>query len=112
MNSKAKVSIKTLDDGYILVVDGEESEETEYGNPVEMTTTDGRRFFSLVEAEGKELQALTEYWAYEVMPVEDVPIVEAEEEEDDEDGDEDEEDDDDDDDDDNGIPDIVDAVTV
>jgi hypothetical protein len=95
-NSNAKVSIKTLDDGYCLVVDGEESEPTGYGEPLEMETTDGRRFIAFVEAEGKEIVSSTEFWAYEVSPVVDVPILEDEDEDeedsqDDEDeGDEDE----------------------
>ena len=79
-NSNAKVSIKTLDDGYCLVVDGEESEATGYGEPLEMETTDGRRFIAFVEAEGKEIVSSTEFWAYEVSPVVDVPILEDEDE--------------------------------
>ena len=82
-NSNAKVQLKTLDDGYCLVVDGEESESAEYGEPLEMETTDGRRFMAFVEANGSEVEAMTEFWAYEVLPVVDVPILE-------EDGDEDE----------------------
>lgn len=113
-NSKAKVSIKTLDDGYILVVDGEESEETEYGDPVEMTTTDGRRFIALVEAQGKKIESLTEFWAYEALPVEEVALVEPDEDEDEDDdgqGDDDQdEDDEDDDDDDQGSGDLSPAT--
>ena len=90
-NSNAKVSIKAGSDSYSLVVDGEESEPVGYGDPVEMETTDGRRFIALVEAEGKDLEAVTEFWAYECSPVVDVPIVESDEDEDDEDDEEEEE---------------------
>ena len=100
-NSNAKVQLKTLDDGYCLVVDGEESESAEYGEPLEMETTDGRRFMAFVEANGSEVEAMTEFWAYEVLPVVDVPILEEDGDEEDEDedepettGDEDEDDED------------------
>lgn len=79
-NSNAKVQLKTLDDGYCLVVDGEESEPAGYGEPLEMETSDGRRFMALVEANGQEVETSTEFWAYEVLPVVDVPILEDEEE--------------------------------
>ena len=100
-NSNAKVQLKTLDDGYCLVVNGEESEPAEYGDALEMETTDGRRFIAFVEANGQDVETMTEFWAYEVMPVVDVPILEDEEgdEDDDEDvegeevGDEDEDED-------------------
>jgi hypothetical protein len=96
-NSKAKVELKALSHGYCLVVDGEESEPVDYGELLEMETTDGRRFIALVEAEGeKDLTSVTEFWAYEALPVADVPIVEADDDEDD-DQDEDEDDDQDDD---------------
>lgn len=86
-NSNAKVSIKTLDDGYCLVVNGEESELAGYGEPLEMETTDGRRFIAFVDAEGQEIVSSTEFWAYEVSPVVDVPILEDEgEDEEDDDG--------------------------
>lgn len=101
-NSTSKVSIKTLNDTYRLVVDGEESDDADYGDPVEMTTTDGRRFLALVESQGKDIESVYEFWAYEVSPVEDVPIIEPDEdedEEDEEDGDDDQDDDDDDNDD-------------
>lgn len=88
-NSNAKVQLKTLDDGYCLVVDGEESESAEYGEPLEMETTDGRRFIAFVDANGQDVEAMTEFWAYEVSPVVDVPILEDEEEEETE-GDDDE----------------------
>lgn len=93
-NSNAKVSIKTLDDGYCLVVDGEESEPTGYGELLEMETTDGRMFIAFVDAEGQEIISTTEFWAYEVSPVADVPILEDEDEDEDaqETGDEDDED--------------------
>lgn len=91
-NSTAKVSIKDSGDAYCLVVDGEESEYAAYGEPIEMETSDGRRFLSLLDAQGEDLEAATEFWAYEVMPVVDVPI---EEEDDDEDDDGDQGDDDD-----------------
>ncbi len=91
-NSNAKVSIKTLDDGYYLIVDGEESEPANYGEPLEMVTSDGKRFLAFVEAEGKEIVSSTEFWAYEVSPVVDVPILEDEDEDEDDQGDEDDED--------------------
>ena len=84
-NSNAKVQLKTLDDGYCLVVDGEESEPVGYGEPLEMETTDGRRFMAFVDAQGTDIEAMTEFWAYEVMPVVEVPILEDEEEDEDED---------------------------
>jgi hypothetical protein len=83
-NSNAKVQLKTLSDGYSLVVDGEESEPVGYGEPLEMETTDGRRFIAFVEANGSDLEAMTEFWAYEVSPVVDVPILEDEDEDEDE----------------------------
>lgn len=86
-NSKAKVSIKASGDVYCLVVDGEESEYAPYGDPIEMETSDGRRFLALLEAQGTELEAVTEFWAYEVLPVVDVPIVEEEEDDEEDDGD-------------------------
>jgi hypothetical protein len=94
-NSNAKVQLKTLDDGYCLVVDGEESEAEAYGEPLEMETTDGRRFIAFIEADGQDVEAMTEFWAYEVSPVVDVPILEDEEEDEDEgeDGEEDEDED-------------------
>jgi hypothetical protein len=96
-NSNAKVSLKTLDDGYALIVDGEESEEVGYGDVLEMTTSDGRRFIALADCEGKDVITMTEFWAYEALPVVDVPIIEADEDEEDEDedglGDDDEDDD-------------------
>ena len=88
-NSNAKVQLKTLDDGYCLVVDGEESESTAYGEPLEMETTDGRRFMAFVEATGQDVESMTEFWAYEVSPVVDVPILEDEEGDEDEGEDED-----------------------
>lgn len=95
-NSKAKVSIKDSGDAYCLVVDGEESEYAPYGDPIEMETSDGRRFLAILDAQGEELEAATEFWAYEVLPVADVPIEEEEGDDEDEDegtGDEDEDED-------------------
>ena len=88
-NSNAKVQLKTLDNGYCLIVDGEESEPAGYGEPLEMETSDGRRFMAFVEATGQEVESMTEFWAYEVSPVKDVPILEDEDEDDEEDEDED-----------------------
>ena len=85
-NSNAKVQLKTLDTGYCLVVDGEESESAGYGEPLEMETTYGRRFIAFVDAQGEDIESLTEFWAYEVMPIVDVPILE-DEDEDEDDGD-------------------------
>lgn len=79
-NSNAKVQLKTLDSGYCLVVNGEESEPAAYGEPLEMVTTDGKRFMAFVEADGQDVESMTEFWAYEVSPVLDVPILEDEEE--------------------------------
>ena len=87
-NSNAKVSIKTFDNGYSLVVNGEESETAIYGEPLEMETTDKKRFIAFADAEGEEVVSLTEFWAYECLPVVDVPILEEEGEEDDEEDDE------------------------
>ena len=78
-NSNAKVQLKTLDDGYCLVVDGEESELVAYGEPLEMVTIDKRRFMAFVEADGQDVESMAEFWAYEVSPVVDVPILEDEE---------------------------------
>lgn len=97
MNSTAKVSLKTYSDGYSLVVDGEESEPVDYGEMLEMVTGDGRRFIALVEAQGDDVEAVPEFWAYEALPVLDVPIEEPAED------DEDDQDDDDDDDEDSGL---------
>lgn len=94
-NSNAKVQAKTLDDGYCLVVDGEESEVTGYGEPLEFVTSDGRRFVAFLDAEGKDVVTSTEFWAYEALPVVDVPILEDEdedEEDEDDNGDGDEDD--------------------
>ena len=79
-NSNAKVQLKTLDDGYCLVVDGEESEPVAYGEALEMETTDGRRFVAFIEAQGQDVESAYEFWAYEVSPVVDVPILEDEDE--------------------------------
>jgi hypothetical protein len=81
MNSTAKVSLKTFSDGYSLVVDGEESEPVSYGEMLEMVTGDGRRFIAMVEAQGNDVESIPEFWAYEALPVVDVPILEEEEEE-------------------------------
>lgn len=95
-NSKAKVELKTFSYGYCLVVDGEESVAVDYGELLEMETTDGRRFIALVEAEGeKDLTSVPEFWAYEALPVADVPIVEADDDEDEDQGDDEDEDQDD-----------------
>ena len=80
VNSNAKVQLKTLNSGYCLVVDGEESEPAGYGEPLEMETTDGRRFIAFVDAQGQDIESMTEFWAYEVQPVTEVPILEDEEE--------------------------------
>ena len=81
-NSNAKVSLKTGSDWYSLVVDGEESEPTAYGEVLEMTTGDGRRFLAYAEANGKSIETVTEFWAYEASPVVEVPIVEVDDDED------------------------------
>lgn len=97
MNSNAKVSLKTYADGYSLVVDGEESDVVEYGEPLEMVTGDGRRFGAVCEAQGEDIESLMEFWAYEMLPVPDVKIEEPEEgdsDSDEDEGDEDEDDDD------------------
>ena len=92
MNSTAKIQLKSMGEGYALVVDGEESEEVDYGQPLEMTTKDGRRFIAFVdvnEKNEKDVESVFEFWAYEVSPAEDVQIVD---EDDDEDGDDEDED--------------------
>lgn len=100
-NSNAKVQLKTFDNGYALVVNGEESEPVAYGEPMEMETTDGKRFMAFIEAQGEsDIEAVTEFWAYEVLPITDVPILE-DEGEDEGEGDEDEGEEDDEDEDEN-----------
>lgn len=78
--STAKVSIKSYEDGYTLVVDGEESDEAAYGEVLEFVTDSGKRFLAMVDAEGREVSSVTEYWAYEVSPIEDVQIEDSDEE--------------------------------
>lgn len=86
--STIKASIKSMGNEYCLIVGDEESEPVPYGEVAEIETSDGKRFISFVEADGDELQPLTEFWAYEVLPIEDVPIQD-DEDEDDEDEDDD-----------------------
>lgn len=89
-NSNAKVSLKTGSDWYSLLVDGEESEPVSYGEVLEMVTKNGRRFLAYAEANGKNIETVTEFWAYEASPVVDVPIVEVDTEDDEDEDDEDE----------------------
>ncbi len=81
-NSNAKVQLKAMDDGYSLVVDGEESEVAGYGDPIEMETSNGRRFIALCDAQGQEVESVLEFWAYECSPVVDVPVIDEDEDED------------------------------
>lgn len=90
--STAKASIKSMGNEYCLIVGDEESEPVPYGEVAEIEISDGKRFIAFVEAEGDDLSPLTEFWAYEVLPIEDVPIADDEEEEGDEDEDDEDED--------------------
>jgi len=89
--STVKASIKSMENEYCLIVGDEESEPVPYGDVAEIETADGKRFISFVEANGDDLEPLTEFWAYEVLPIEHVLIEDDEEEGDDEDEDEGEE---------------------
>jgi len=93
--STVKASIKSMAGSYSLIIGDEESEPVPYGDVAEIETSDGKRFIAFVEADGENVEPLTEYWAYEVLPIEEVPIVDEDEDEDEDDedeGDEDEED--------------------
>ena len=71
--STVKASIKSMAGSYSLIIGDEESEPVPYGDVAEIETSDGKRFISFVEADGENVEPLTEYWAYEVLPIKKFP---------------------------------------
>jgi hypothetical protein len=89
--ANSNVKLITTEDGYKLVVGGEESEVMDYGEPLEFNGY--LAFVDLPEGsdEAEDVECRLENWVYKVQPVSDVePEEEDEDTEDDEDDEEEE----------------------
>lgn len=66
-----KPQIIFLEDGYKIAIGDHESEDTDFGEPLELKV-DGKTYFALVDLDAKEepVSMLGEHWIIEGRPVE------------------------------------------
>lgn len=82
----ANLQLVFLSDAYYLRCGAEESQAEEYGQPLDWTARDGRRFLALVDLKPhtEDVESLLDEWVYCVSEAPDVEIVEDEEEDEEE----------------------------